>query len=139
MKKNNLDIRLILIWFITIITITACKAQQDSSAKQNYEPYTEHQYYIKPVNDTLLTYFFKTTIPQNNIIRNNDGKIFLEVSIDTAGNVIEVVFEKTDKIILEEHTKKNLSDKIRDKIKYEVAEDAKNYYAILNNPITAVH
>jgi len=136
-KYRYIKLGLLLITIAT--TMVSCNAQQDSSINKSYEPYTEHQYYIKPENDTLLLYLFKITMSKEDIDNSQNGKVFLEIDIDTAGNVIEVIFKKIDKVVLTEHAKRNLFIKMKDELKYEVTEDAKNYYAILGKPIRINH
>ncbi|HOE39140.1 MAG TPA: hypothetical protein PLY69_06145, partial [Bacteroidales bacterium] len=139
MNKYHYNMRVILTLIIAIVEFSSCNTQRGNYVKQNYEPYTEHQYLIRPVNDTLLAYLFKTTIPKEKIINFNEGKIIIELTIDTAGNVNAVVFNRIDNMILNEKTQVILVAKIKDKIKYEVDNDAKNYYAILGNPIRINH
>ena len=90
-KSKNIKLVLLL---ISVNSFVSCNAQQDTSVNRDYEPYTEHQYYIKAKNDTLLLHLFKASMLKEDINNCKDGKVLLEVQIDITGNVTDVDFKK---------------------------------------------
>ena len=132
---NNCRYKRILLLFLSVLVIGSCKAQQDSTANHNYEAYTEHQYNIKPDNDTLLLNLFKVLIPQIDQDSGLNGKIYLEIELDIQGNVTDVTFNKLYKLHIAEEVKESLLAKIKEQVKYKVTEDARNYYTTLGKPI----
>lgn len=131
---NKLNINFWLL-FTMLATVISCNAQKDTSKSKTYEPYPEHQYYIELDNDSLLLHLFSTVMSVNDIINSQNGKVFMEIELNTEGQIINVAFERIDNFILSEDTKETLVLEIKKQIKFNVTEDAKNYYRILGNPI----
>lgn len=121
---------------LAIIATTGCKTQQDDSFEiKTYEPHTEHQYYIEPESDTLVLHLFKITMPQDDIMNSQDGMVFIEMELDTTGHVTNVSLKKAGNFILSEETNEAIVLKIREKVRFKVTEEAKNYYLTIGDPI----
>jgi hypothetical protein len=128
-------IKSILYLLFLIGITTSCRAQKDSATSVIYIPYTEHQYYLMPENDTLILHLFKITMLQTEIDTSQNGKVFIEFEIDTVGNVTSVFFKRYDKFFISNETMEVLIFKIKEQVRFIILNEAKSYYSILGKPI----
>ena len=137
--KVSKIVKFILCLLIVTICTKSCNAQKDSFSKKiECEPQTEHMYGVKPQNDTLIVFLFKTTMSKEEIRNSSEGKAFLEITLDSGGNVILVLFKILDDFFISESIQNQLSTKIIEQVKFELSEDAINYYAIINKNVTLI-
>lgn len=107
----------------------SCKAQS------GYEPHIEHQYEIFLHSDTLLISLINKNMDADDILKSQRGILSIGFTLDSLGNVMDVKFTYQKNFFLKSENVENLKRELKEKIKFTVSSNAKNYFDLLNKPI----